>query len=211
MSDLAESASEDLMITELARLRGVDKAAISRRVSRLAAQGLLKLRRGPRGSKLVNVAEFERAVQITGDAVNEMNGRAAGAPSDLILSREQARKTALAADLAQLDLDKRLGTLLPLDAARQAARATAERLRRATEQMPVRAEEVASSLAKASPFAQALLEAQRSDPAGARAYFKALAREQLAELARMAIAFDDLAEGREDDDDDHHVSAAESV
>jgi hypothetical protein len=94
------------------------------------------------------------------------------------------------ARLAQLDLNERLGQLLPLDRAQEAARTAAERLRRAVEQMPSRAEELASGLAQASPFAQALLAALRSDPQGARAYFKALSRDQLASLAKMATAFD---------------------
>jgi DNA-binding MarR family transcriptional regulator len=50
-----------LDITALARLRGVHKAAISRRVARLEAQGPLKSRPGPNGTKLVNVVEFDRA------------------------------------------------------------------------------------------------------------------------------------------------------
>jgi hypothetical protein len=177
-------------ISELATLRGRDQAGISRRVKRLQAQGLLITRRGPRGEKLVNIDAFERAAAGDVDAVNEANGLRARDDSDPILSREQARKTAIAADLAQLELDKRLGLLLPLEDAKQAARACAERLRRAAEQMTSRAEEVASGLAKDSVFARALLEALRGDPQGARSFFKTLAREQLAELARMATAFD---------------------
>jgi hypothetical protein len=201
----------------LARARGVDKAAISRRVARLEAAGALTTRPGARGSKLVKQDEFNLAVEMTTDAVREANGRAskqsnsepakgngrrnaapipvaaaamADAPDDPILAREQARKTQIAAHLAQLDLNQRLGQLLPLDRAQEAARAAAERLRRAVEQMPSRAEEVASGLAQASPFAQALLAALRSDRQGARTYFRALAREQLASLAKMATAFD---------------------
>jgi hypothetical protein len=215
MSGLQESPPEFLMITELAKLKGVDEAAISRRVGRLVAQGLLKVRRGPKGSKLVNVAEFDRVIEMAGDAVNEMNGRAASSPADPILAREQARKTAIAADLAQLELDKRLGLLLPLDEARQAARNCAERLRRSVEQMPSRAEEVASGLAKDSPFARAPLEALRSDPQGARTFFKALAREQLAEMARMATAFDAgsqaVPEGRAAEDVEQLGSLAEGA
>jgi ATP-dependent DNA ligase len=44
-------------VTELARLRGVSTAAISRRVTRYEALGLLKTRPGNARSKLVNVAD----------------------------------------------------------------------------------------------------------------------------------------------------------
>jgi DNA-binding MarR family transcriptional regulator len=216
---MAEDDTSDswLTVSALARLRGVDKAAISRRVARLEAAGALTTRAGERGTKLINVAEFTHAVEMTTDAIREANGRAASpihrqaaetngrrsaaasqvaeadmgdTPSDPILAREQARKTQIGAHLAQLDLNERLGQLLPLDRAQEAARAAAERLRRAVDQMPSRAEEVASGLAQASPFAAALLAALRSDPQGARAYFKAMAREQLAAMAKLSTAFD---------------------
>jgi DNA invertase Pin-like site-specific DNA recombinase len=47
-------------VTELARLRGVSTAAISRRVTRFEALGLLKTRPGDARSRLVNVGEFDR-------------------------------------------------------------------------------------------------------------------------------------------------------
>jgi DNA invertase Pin-like site-specific DNA recombinase len=52
-------------VSELARLRGVSTAAISRRVSRYEALGLLKTRPGNARSKLVNVAEFDRIAGTT--------------------------------------------------------------------------------------------------------------------------------------------------
>ena len=195
-------------ISELATRRGRDKAAISRRVSRLEKDGLLRARRGPNGTKLVNIEAFERLADADVDAVNEMNGLRTGADADPNLHREQARKAAFSADLLELQREERLGKLLPLEEARQAARNCAERLRRAAEQMPTRAEEVASGLAKDSPFARALLEALRSDPQGARAFFKSLAREQLAELARVATAFDgDLRAGPDTEDMDQGTIA----
>ncbi len=51
-----------LTVSALARVRGVDKAAISRRVARLEAAAALTTRPGPRGSKLINADEFARAV-----------------------------------------------------------------------------------------------------------------------------------------------------
>jgi DNA-binding MarR family transcriptional regulator len=208
---LAEDTSDGwLTVSALARLRGVDKAAISRRVSRLEAAGELMTRAGAHGTKLINVSEFNHAVEMMTDAIQESNGlkaRAArrdgeggaspvGASAGPALSRAQTARTIAQARIAQLDLNERLGQLLPLDRAQEAARAAAERLRRAVDQMPGRAEEVASG--QTSPFAADLRAALRRDPTGGRAYFKALARTQLAELSRVVAEFDSPAS--EDDD-----------
>ncbi len=122
MTDQAESAIGWVSISELARMRGRDKAAISRRVARLEAQGLLKSRLGPNSTKLVSVGEFDRAAGGAADAVRELNGRGSSgtpAPLDLAsdpgLAREQARRAGLAADLLQLDLEERRGRLLPAE------------------------------------------------------------------------------------------------
>jgi predicted transcriptional regulator len=87
-----------MSISDLARAIGRDKGGVSRRVSRLEAQGLLKPRVGKAGQKLVNRAEFDRVAGETVDAVREANGRVTGAARDgevvssagLVLSRAQA-------------------------------------------------------------------------------------------------------------------------
>jgi MarR family len=194
-----ESPGQWLSVSALARALGRDKGGVSRRVSRLEAQGLLKSRVGNAGQKLVNRAEFDRVAGETVDAVREANGRMAGAARDgevvasagLVLSRAQASKTAAQARLAQLDLAQRLGQLLPIEEMRRAAADCAIRLRRSVATMHARAEDVADGLARDSSFARALLAAMRNDQAGARSFFKALSRDQLQELARMATAQDD--------------------
>jgi DNA-binding MarR family transcriptional regulator len=200
MESAPEIQSQFLNITDLAARLGRDKAAISRRAKRLIERWLLVWRRGPKGSKMINVEAFERLAAAYVNAVNEMNGLAAAAANSPVLSREQARKTAIAADLLQLEREQRIGNLLALAEAQRAVRDCAGRLRRGVEQMSSRAEEVASSLAKDSAFARSLLEALRSDPQGARAYFRSLARDQLAALARLASAFDVLSENHSTDD-----------
>ena len=107
-------------ISELARMRGVDKAAISRRVARFESLGLVHPRAGVGRTKLVNIAEFDRAAGETTDAVREANGRgAARAPDatggDPILAREQARRAAVDADLKELDLAERVGELVAVE------------------------------------------------------------------------------------------------
>jgi len=66
-----------------------------------------------------------------------------------------------------------------------------ESLVRVIEQLGAEATVLATVQAKNSPFAQALLDAMRSDQAGARSFFKALARKQ---RAALADAFAALAE-----------------
>ena len=211
---MAEPAEDDtpdawLTVSALARLRGVDKAAISRRVARLEAAGDLTTRAGAHGTKLINRAAFDRAVEMTTDAIQEGNGLRAkaardgergasplGASAGPALSRAQTARTIAQAHIANLDLNERVGKLLPLDRVQEAARSCAERLRRAVDQMPGRAEEVASG--QASPFAAALRSALRQDPTGGRAYFKALARTQLAELSRVVAEFDPQAPVEDD-------------
>ncbi|MFL9827204.1 MarR family transcriptional regulator [Rhodoplanes sp. SY1] len=56
-----------LTISEIARRRGVDKAGVSRRVSRLVRDGKLSTRPGPRGTKLVNLAAYDHALGETTD------------------------------------------------------------------------------------------------------------------------------------------------
>lgn len=185
-------------ISDLARAIGRDKGGVSRRVSRLEAQGLLKPRVGKAGQKLINRAEFDRVAGETVDAVREANGRRAEATRDGdavapagLLSRAQASKTAAQARLAHLELGQRLGQLLPVEEMRRAAADCAMRLRQSVETMHARAEDVADGLARDSSFARTLLAAMRNDQAGARSFFKALSRDQLQELARMATAQDD--------------------
>jgi DNA-binding MarR family transcriptional regulator len=167
-------------ITELAKLRGVDKSAISRRVARLEGLGLVKTRTGKGGTKLVNVAQFDRATAETTDAVRELNGKgtepppaaaAVPGPGDHVLAHEQARRAAYDADLKKLDLDERLARLLPTDAVEDAMAACAEAITRTIEQMPARAEENAAAVAK-------------DGVAGSRAFLRGLARELRDQLAR---------------------------
>ena len=92
-----EASGEWLTVSALARARGVDKAAISRRVARLEAAGALTTRAGERGTKLINVAEFNLAVEMTKDAIREANGRAARGNSVLPGEGCRPKRTAGAA------------------------------------------------------------------------------------------------------------------
>lgn len=180
MKDAPESIEGWVSISELARLRGVDKAAISRRVARLEVQGLLRTQRGKQGTKLVPLALFDKVCSEVTDAIRQANGAPASAAStDPILSREQARRAGYDADLKKLDLDERLGRLVAVDKVNEGMTECGQRMARIIDQMPTRAEEVASAIAK-------------DGVQGARAILKTLAREIRDELARaMSIQGDD--------------------
>jgi DNA-binding MarR family transcriptional regulator len=199
---MADDADEWMSISDLARAIGRDKGGVSRRVARFESQGLLTTRVGESGQKLVSRSEYDRVASETTDTKQELNGLkhrsangnvpASASPAGPPLARAQAAKTDAQAQLARLDLSQRLGQLLPIDDTRQAAARCAMRLRRTVETMHVRAEETADNLARnGSAFARTLVAAMRNDPAGARSFFKALSRDQLQELARMAAAIDE--------------------
>ena len=215
MAELADGSSEGwVSVSELARLRGVDKAAISRRVARLEELGALSTRPGPRGSKLVNLTEFEEAIAKHGDAVNEANGRRAMVARDdaghsrdsPILAQEQARRTRIAADLGQLQLDTLKGELVRIADFSAGVTVQAETLARVVDQLPDEAVALAGAEARnGSGFAQALLDLMRRDPPGARAFFRALARSQ---RGAMADAFSGLAQANQVEKAPAEVTAA---
>jgi DNA-binding IscR family transcriptional regulator len=143
VANLADESSGDgwLSVSALARLRGVQKSAISKRVARLEKEGLVHPRLGPLNSKEVNVAEFVSAVERTTDAIREANGRAASpvhrmaadangrratanpvsqadivdTPGDPILAREQAKRAQADAELKRMDLEERRGRIVSAD------------------------------------------------------------------------------------------------
>lgn len=145
-----------ITVSELARQRGVDKAAVSRRVKRFEAQGLISTRSGPQGSKLINLAEFDRASGQVTDGVRELNGNRTPAPRnvwpfhrpDPVLSREQARRTSYDADLKKLELDEKLGKVVQIDFVESAMARAAESIVRKLEQLPSRADEIVSAMTR---------------------------------------------------------------
>jgi DNA-binding MarR family transcriptional regulator len=159
-----------LSVTDLARQRGVDKAAISRRAKRYEDQGLLHPRLGKGGAKMINVAEYDRAAGEATDAIRELNGSQGGAaaspgaaaPGDPSLARQQARRAGYDADLKELELKERLGELVLVVAVQEAIVALSENFVRALDQIPSRAEE-------------GLAEANKGGLAGFRAFLRALA------------------------------------
>jgi len=187
VAELADDSSGGWVnVSELARLRGVDKAAISRRVARLEELRALTTRLGPRGSKLINVSEFARAVEQLTDTVREANGRHSGAArgpkvangGDLSLGQEQARKTAKAADLLEIQLSRLQGELVRISDFSAGATMRGETLARVIDRLADRAEDLAVVVAK-------------DGAAGLRSALRGVAREL---RSALADAFAALAE-----------------
>ena len=201
MADDADN--EWLSISGLARAIGRDKGGTSRRVNRMVEQGLLETRVGNAGQKLVRRAEFDRVALATTDAIQTANGRAASpihrmaaetngrhraaaspvAAADMgdasvgpRLATEQARKTMLAADIAQLQLDELRGALVRVADISAGAAMQGETLARRIDQMlPEWADELAAIVAK-------------DGTAGLRAALKGKARELRGALAEAFAA-----------------------
>lgn len=181
-------------ISELAKRKGLRKQTVAEKVSRYEAQGILTTQPGGRGRpKLVNLAEFDKVAGEAGDAIRELSA-VTGAPSEgkpegnnPVLAREQARRVAYQADLAKLDLDERLGKLLPIDEVEKAMVRCAQALVRAIDRLPGRAEELASRVA-------------HEGSQGARAILKETARDLRATLARemRLLASEQEPEGQEE-------------
>jgi hypothetical protein len=198
-----------LTISDLARKRGVDKAAISRRCAKFAASGLLECRTFGQ-SKIVNVEAFDRACAATVDAVRELNGRRASSsrrrasrpaaakptvsapapdppsPASTFpnLAAEQAKRASFDAELKRLDLAERLGRLVEIDDVRRHIEGCSIELARAIDRLPGHAETLAARVTK-------------DGVAGLRGALRDLAREMRETLAGAAERF---ADGKEADE-----------
>jgi hypothetical protein len=178
-------------VSELARLKGLSKAAVSERVARFIKGGQLSTKPGKGKVKLVNLAAFDRVAGETTD-LSKATGHAtrkaqtvAGIPAPSlptnadplapIYTAEQARHMAYKAESAKLDLEERQGKIVAIAAVEQAITAAAEALARAIDQLPTLADDLAAAVAQ-------------SGAAGARTLLKAKARETRELMARELTA-----------------------
>jgi hypothetical protein len=152
---VSEAGGQWLALSELAKLERVAVAAISRKVSKLETRGELKPRLDGR-KKLVNVAEFRRAVARTSDlakahrAGDDDDGPPAQLPLDekINYADEQARYRKLQADLAQVQLDELLGRLIQVEKVKAAAQRCIEPILRQWDQIIARAEDGAIAVSR---------------------------------------------------------------
>jgi hypothetical protein len=169
-------------ISELARLKGLGKAAISERVAGYIAKGLLSTKPGKGKVKLVNLAAFDRIAGETTDLAKTTGAEtrrqhAAAAPPPPtdplapVYTAEQARHMAYKAESAKLDLEERQGKILQVADVAAAITMAGEALARAIDQLPNLADDLAAAVAQ-------------TGAAGARTLLKAKARETRELMAR---------------------------
>lgn len=157
-----------LSISEIARLKDKSRQAIAKRVDALVEAGKLQTRPGDGGTKLVHLAQFDRAVGDTGDAFKESAAETraeveADDSKNPALRDHQTRKAQYEADLKQMDLEERLGRLIPVVEVEDAAQRAAEAIVRVIDRLPSFAEKVAAAVGK-------------DGPVGARGALKEIAR-----------------------------------
>jgi biotin operon repressor len=135
-----------LSISDIARERGKSRQAIAKRVDSLVEAGKIETRPGPNGTKLVNLAQFDRAVGETGDAFKEAAAEtraeieADTSPASPALRDHQSRAAQYTADLKFLDLEERLGRLVSIDEAKEGGVKIGEAVVRIIGRLPTYAE-----------------------------------------------------------------------
>jgi DNA-binding Lrp family transcriptional regulator len=165
-----------LSVSEIAREKGKSRQAIAKRVAELVEAGKLETRSGPNGTKLVNLAAFDRAVGETGDAVKEGAAEAraeielGNEPTSPALRDHQARSAQYSADLKYLELEERLGRLVLAAEVKEAGQKAGEAIVRILDRLPTYAEVIAAASIK-------------DGTQGARASLKEIARELRAAIA----------------------------
>ena len=151
--DPVNSQAQLASISDLAAMLGVDKAAVSRRVARFEASGqLARAVTSPGRPKLVNVAAYLAAAEQSADAIRALNGTGepADEPKEALspsLAKEQTRRVAIQADLAQLELDKARGALVAVADVRDAMARAAGELVRGLDMLTARADDLAAAVA----------------------------------------------------------------
>lgn len=172
-------------ITELAQRKGLGKPAVSERVARFEAQGLLTTRPGKGKAKLVNLAEFDRVAGETTDLGREQGAATrrsivspagAGPGTDPVYTQEQARKMAYAADREKIALGTDLDLLVPVDRLRDEVLRLMAPIVARLDRIEGRADDVSAAVA-------------RNGSSGARAWLKAFKVELRNDIADALAAF----------------------
>src|SRR5262249_15521326 len=148
----SEAAGLWLSVSDLARRKGVSKQTISERLARLGE--MVETKPGEGRSRLVNVAQYDRAVGQVGDPAKEIGAATKRELTGETVSDESRfrdAKTAdayYAAELKRLELEERLGKLVRTDDVKDAIAVAARTIRMVVEKLPLRAAEVSSAVAK---------------------------------------------------------------
>jgi DNA-binding MarR family transcriptional regulator len=174
-----------LNVTDLAAQLGLAKSSVSERLKGFVDAGQVATKPGPRGSVLVRVADYIKAAADHGDQARTLATKGAadeGESAAASYTRSQALEKSFKAELARLDLEERLGRVIPVDQVAAAATRIGDAIAQGTEQISSRAEECAAAVLK-------------DGTAGARTFLRNLAHElrdkwaaELEHLARVGQA-----------------------
>lgn len=142
-----------LSVAELARTKNVSRQSVHERVRRLVETGELTTR-GEGRSLRVNLAQYDLAIGSTGDSAREAGAATRAmidvdAPTSSAFRDAQTREKQYAADLKYLELQQRLGELVPLAEVREGGRKIAESILKIVTRLPTHAEALAAASTKA--------------------------------------------------------------
>ncbi len=155
-----------ISISELAKRAGIAQPGMSKRINRLVSKGLLEIRLGPQGAKLINIVAYDRLRARTADGIRSLaiaSTRNSAPPAiprsenldpddsqlgDPSLAKEQARRVGYQAELAKLDLQERLKELLPAEEVQKAFEVFGEKSIRALERFLSYSDEIATAVGK---------------------------------------------------------------
>jgi DNA-binding transcriptional ArsR family regulator len=153
---LTEKGDDGLLmvsVTEAARIKGVAKQTISRKLARLEREGLVKTAQRGR-EKIFSLAQYDLAAneiteparlvaRATSTAIHgEPGADAAAAERDPTYTEELRRKAGFEADLKQLQLERERGRLLDVEDATNAMARCAEVIVRDIDQLPTFADDL---------------------------------------------------------------------
>lgn len=141
-----------LSVAELARLKNLSRQSVHERVRRLVEAGDLTTR-GEGRSLRVNLAQYDLAIGSTGDAAREAGAATKAmvdgdAPTSSAFRDAQTREKQYAADLKYLELQQRLGELVPVAEMKEAARDMAEAVLKVITRLPSHAEALSVAFTK---------------------------------------------------------------
>ncbi|MGT2503852.1 hypothetical protein ACVOMS_29690 [Bradyrhizobium guangxiense] len=142
-----------LSVAELARLKTLSRQSVHERVRRLKETGDLTVR-GEGRSLRVNLAQYDLAIGSTGDAAREAGATTKAmvendAPTSSAFRDAQTREKQYAADLKYLELQQRLGELVPVSEMKEAGVKMGEIVVSVLTRLPSHVETLASAFTKA--------------------------------------------------------------
>lgn len=153
--DIASSSGSEglwISVSALAVCKGVTKQTISERVARLVDAGKLEVKPGKGRAKLINVAQYDRAVGETTDLSREQGAQTRSgsetAARDGTFTKHQADRAGYEAELKRLDLEERLGRLRTVADIENATVTCGETVVRLIKQLVLSADEIAAAVAK---------------------------------------------------------------